>query len=357
MPQRNVLRRAPDLHYRHFPSLPWHLREEFLTHVRTTSQPETFPGLHPGPLDKDEPFQIVAPFVIKATNRPEGDRAPCPMCHHPNKYLHGRLVYLPRLEALAAIGCECADKVTAKAAADEYRALRDQQQGEEYLLSHLHLVHSQLRVLTRALPLAQELRRMCRIIQNKGSGIRAQLAQVNRNGGRLVLVEQLSEDTAATGPRGFGGAGSRDTRDVDIGLLAGSTALIRDYDPVGELKKIEVRIAPFALSRSPEETLQLLVTVEPKEVAVMWVQLREAAQAYSRFQDRIADAVAFFEQDNLQRLAAWASHRLQPHQFIVEVVVERGLRVLRMRGLGADVRVVIDPLIWQRPPDWAKPPV
>lgn len=355
MPPRPMPQNAHAPSFRHFTSAPWYLREAFLDHVRRTSEPETFAGLHPGPLAKNEPFDIMAPFEVEAARRPNGDRAPCPMCHHPNKYLHGRLVYLRRLQAIAAIGCECADKETNRAALDGYLLRQEREQRDRYLLDHLHLVPAALAAIRLATPIASEVGRICRLLRNKGGGMRELLAYVNRNGGRLLLVEELHGDLAATGPRGFGSSGGRNTRDIDCGLLAGSTALLGGYDPVGELTRIRIRIEPFGFSRSPEQTLDHLSTAPDRDVAAAFIQLREAAHAYDRFQRRLVDAVSFFEQGNLQRVANWGAHPLQPHQFIVEVVTERGLRVLRMRGLGADVRAVLEPVIWQRPPDWPKP--
>src|SRR5258708_3269815 len=76
-----------------------YLVEEFLAHIRQTGQPETFPGLHPGPIAKTEPFLLLRPFEIHRRKRPKGNLAPCPMCQ-PNKYLRGSLIYLPDLELL-----------------------------------------------------------------------------------------------------------------------------------------------------------------------------------------------------------------------------------------------------------------
>jgi hypothetical protein len=73
-----------------------YLIDEFIAHIRETAQPETFPGLHPGPIAKTEPFLTLKPFHIDRKKRSARDKAPCPMCQ-PNKYLSGNLIYIPRL--------------------------------------------------------------------------------------------------------------------------------------------------------------------------------------------------------------------------------------------------------------------
>lgn len=355
MPQRQH-RLAPTVpEFRRFPTQPWHLKADFLDHVRSTGEPETFPGIHPGPLSKSEPFQIIVPFDVDAAKRPNGDWAPCPMCRHPNKYLSGRFVYLPRLQAVAAIGCECANVENSKAAINEYRAHLDRRQDEEYLLDNLHLVPSCVRVLNDAMPIAVEVRRICRIFKNKGAAIRDRLARISRGGGRLVLSEEISEDLAATGPRGFGSGGGRDTRDIELGFLKGSTALLREYDPVKELQRIATSLAPLQLSSSDVETLELLLSAPPREIALVATRIREAAKAYERFRERLHDAAAFFATDNLQLIATWGRHPLQPDQFTLELLSERGLQVLHVDGTAAYVKAVISPLIWQEPEPWPSP--
>lgn len=46
--------------FRLFKDMPGqYLIDEFLAHLRTTAEPESFAGIHPGPLDKTEPFRIT----------------------------------------------------------------------------------------------------------------------------------------------------------------------------------------------------------------------------------------------------------------------------------------------------------
>lgn len=352
MPQRHQRHAPPVPQFRRFPTQPWHLKADFLAHVRNTGEPETFPGIHPGPLSKSEPFQIIVPFDVDATKRPNGDWAPCPMCRHPNKYLSGRFVYLPRLQAISAIGCECANVENSKAAVREYRAHLDRTKGENYLLENLHLVPSCMRVVENAMPTAIEIRRICRLFKNKGAPIRDRLAQISRDGGRLLLSEEIPDDLAATGPRGFGSSGGRDTRDVELGLLKGSTALLREYDPAKELQRIATSLAPLQLSSSDDETLELLLRAPPREITLVATRIREAAKAYERFRERLHDATAFFANDNLQLIAAWGRHPLQPDQFTLELLSERGLQVLHLDGTASYMKAVISPLIWLEPEPW-----
>ena len=147
--------------FRLFRSMPGdHVCEEFLAHVATTGEPESFPGIHPGPLDKAEPFRKLATFAIERQKRSGRDMAYCPMCHQPNKYIEGSFVYLTRLEAVAAIGHECASKENRVAAEKDYRARRDQRAEEDHLLVDLPLVARKLEVLRRVRPAAVEALRV-----------------------------------------------------------------------------------------------------------------------------------------------------------------------------------------------------
>src|SRR5687767_14873007 len=101
--------------------------EEVRDHTRRTQQPETFPGLHPGPLPRTAQFIKLARIEVDRMKRPALDQVPCPMCQ-PNKFLKGFLVYFPELEAAAVIGHCCAVKEAREAADREYaqRSRRDE---------------------------------------------------------------------------------------------------------------------------------------------------------------------------------------------------------------------------------------
>jgi len=180
--------------------------EQFLNHIKNAGQPETFPGLHPGPLEKDEEFIKLKPFAIDRKKRPERDKAPCPMCHQTNKFLAGDLAYFPRLEAVAAIGHCCAAKEIREAAEREYKVRTTRDAEEELLLQKLPLVSAYLGVLERARLSAIEAERAFRQFRKGASGIHRQLRAVKNAGGRLIVVERIENEVTASGPAGYGGA-------------------------------------------------------------------------------------------------------------------------------------------------------
>lgn len=341
------------LPFREIPARKSYFVEEFLAHVKRTGQPETFHGLHLGPLDKNEPFRKIAPIEIEGRRRPDGARAPCPMCHHPNKFLKGWLVYLPNLQAVAAIGCECAGKETLAAADREYRSRRDCEQEENYLLDHLPLVPSQLALVARVQPAAVEALRVHRRFRNTGEPFIRQLRAVKQRGGQLIVSEEITGSTAAVGPRGFQGTNGGNTRDVVFGPLAGTTALIRDYNPVSELNRIAAALCRHDKQSTEELALAYVVTLDSAARHKVYVELTEAAEAYERFRRRLIDFTAFFTPDNIARIQAWASHTA--HQpFETSRTAQRGITIVSMRRGNYQFKVTLKDPLRMEIPNWPK---
>ena len=216
-----------------------YLAEEFLAHISTTGVPESFRGIHPGPLDKTEPFRKLATFSIDRLKRPDGDMAYCPMCHQPNKYLEGAFVYLTEMKAVAAIGHECAAKENRAAADKEYRARRDQRAEEDYLLANLPHVAHKMNAIRAVRPAAAEALRVFRLLRKDAPDAVRQLRAIKQKGARLTVAETIDAKLADIGPSGFKGSSGKQTRDVVFGSLAGTTAVINDFNPVAELNRIE----------------------------------------------------------------------------------------------------------------------
>lgn len=232
--------------YRRFPERPGsYLVDPFLRHIRRTGQPETFEGIHPGPLPKDSPFQKLTPFKIKATTRQDGQYAPCPMCT-PDKFLSGFLIWLPELQAIAAIGHCCAGKDVLAAADREYEARTRRDREDDYLLAVLPCIPQRLSALATMEPAAKEALRLYREIR-RADAFQALLRHEKvAHGGRLFLVEEIKGEIASMGPVGFRGRdhGSLNIREIDFGFMRGMIALTSDFNPVRELERIRKTIAP-----------------------------------------------------------------------------------------------------------------
>jgi hypothetical protein len=325
--------------------------DEFLAHVRETGRPETFPGLHPGPIANTEPFFTLKPFSIDRKKRPPRNKAPCPMCQ-PNKYLNGSLSYFPQLEAVAAVGHCCAAKENREAASREYRqrTLRDEQ--ETYLLAHIPLVPDFLSVIQRTRPAASEARRIYRHFRKRGVEFHRELHPIKMVNGRLSVSEQIEGEIAAVGPAGFRSPGSRvNIREIEFGTLGGMIALNRDYNPVGELDRIESRLRPHNHAKNEDDILEYITAMTPQIRLATTVQLREARNHYSKFQARMANFCAFFAPENLGRIHNWASHPARPERFQVSLT---GNRCTFRSRLSACV-IVLDPILWTYDYPWPEP--
>src|SRR3954452_15276463 len=96
----------PEIHEEQVPFYERHPRrpapifvDRVMEHVAKTGHPETFAGMHPGPIASDEIFEILREVIVPLLKREDGRRAPCPMCQ-PNKFADGRLVWFSRLQAI-----------------------------------------------------------------------------------------------------------------------------------------------------------------------------------------------------------------------------------------------------------------
>src|SRR5205085_1967341 len=77
--------------------------DEVLAHLRERAEPETCELLFRNRIAKTTKFLIVRRVELDGKKRPEGDRAPCPMCTA-NRFLSGALVYIPDMQCCAVIG-------------------------------------------------------------------------------------------------------------------------------------------------------------------------------------------------------------------------------------------------------------
>jgi hypothetical protein len=327
------------------------LINKFMAHIRETGQPETFPGLYCATIAKTEPFLILKRFDIDRKKRPARDKAACPMCQ-PNKYLSGTLIYIPRLLAIAAIGHCCADKDNLAASSREYRERTERDEQETYLLAHVPLVPACLSVIEKARPAAREARRVYRHFRTRGAEFQRELRLVKMNSGRLTVSEQIEGETAAFGPAGFRSPTTNvNIREVEFGTLRGMIALNTQYDPVGELDRIQSRLRTHNHAETEDAYLEYIAEMTPLPRRAATVQLREAANHYSKFQARIADFCAFFTPENLRRIHDWASHPARAQRFEVSLTGTR----CTFRSRSTSCSMVLDPVLWAYHHPWPKP--
>ncbi len=327
-----------------------YLIEEFLGHIRHTGQPETFPGLHHGPIAKTESFSLLRRFDIDRSKRPDGDLAPCPMCQ-PNKYLRGSLIYLPNLRAVAAIGHCCADKENLAAADRDYRERIEGDFEDDYLIAHIPLIPAYLSVVERVRPAAREVERIYRSLRNAGKSFQRPLRLVKKVGGLLALDEQLRVSADMAGPAGFRSRTSIINQRIEFGFLRGMIALGSDYDPVRELNRIVTAVQSYNHGETDDALLDYVTALDAQSRHAATIKLREAGTGYLKFQDRIADFCNFFTPENIQLLNQWASHPVNPHRFETYFVGNK----CTFRRPGEYWSILLDPIIyaWEFP--WPTP--
>lgn len=322
-----------------------YLAEEFLAHISTTGVPESFRGIHPGLLDKTEPFRKLAAFSIDRMKRPDGDMAYCPMCHQPNKYLEGAFVYLTNLKAVAAIGHECAARENRAAADKDYRARRDQRTEEDYLLGNLPHVGLKMNVIVAVRPAAAEALRVFRLFRKDAPDAVRQLRAIKQKGARLTVTETIDAKLAEIGPSGFKGSSGKQTRDVVFGSLAGTTAVINDFNPVAELNRIEAVLKVFPPCGSEEDALEAICRMPGAERKWATTRLRQTDIDFRKFQARMADFCAFFTAENIARIDAWTQHPEHPSRFRIKRAEQQGSVILSISSYEDRFRAVIAPVV------------
>lgn len=329
--------------------------DEFLAHVRSKAEPESFAGIHPGPLDKAEPFRKLASFSVDRRKRANGDMAYCPMCHQPNKFLEGAFVYLPRLQAVAAIGHECAAKETRAAAERDYRERRDRQIEEDYLLGNLPHVPAKLAAIEKVRPAAAEALRVFRLLRRDAPATLRQLRAVKQQGARLTVAETIADNIVAIGPSGFKGSNGRQTRDIVFGLLVGTTAVINDYNPVAELDRIEQVLKLYAGFPTEEAALNAICNMTDSERKWARNGLIKTDDAFRKFQRRIEDFCAFFSAANIGRIGAWANHPEHPAPFKITRAEEAAAVSITIRNSNDRFYASLAPAIGAHQADWPFP--
>ncbi|HEY3909815.1 MAG TPA: hypothetical protein VGM07_07985 [Stellaceae bacterium] len=327
-----------------------YLIEEFLAHIRSTGQPETFPGLHRGPIAKTEPFSLLKRFEIDRRKRPDGDLAPCPMCQ-PNKYLRGSLVYLSDLRAVAAIGHCCADKENLAIADREYRERIARDLEDDYLIAHIPLISAYLSVVARVRPAAREAERIYRSFRNAGASFQRPLRLLKKVGGLLALDEQLQVPADIAGPAGFRSRARIINQKIEFGFLRGMIALSSDYDPVRELDRIITAVRLYNHGETDNALLDYVTGLDPQSRRVATIKLREAGIGYSKFQNRIADFCNFFTPANIGLLNKWASHPVNPYRFEAYLNDSR----CTFRRHGEYWSILLDPILYACESPWPTP--
>lgn len=335
--------------------------ERFKQHVEKTGEPESFEGLYYQKISKDEEFVKLAGFVVSPKKRRDGKKADCPMCS-PNKYFEGLLVYLPRLEAVAAIGHCCANKENMAKAKAEYDRKVKSDIEIEYLLQNIPLVPSCVSICDSLMPCATQANITYREFKRSKAGVWKALSGLKKIGGRLYVTEEISRNpTLEGGPSGLRGRGSNaaDTRDIDFGALQGLTVFNSSFDPVGGLKCIMDLLSAFDHGKDEDDALSYVADLESNidELDYAFDALHGAGKLFRKLRSELEDYSRFFLTDNLARLAGWMSHELNNSPLTLNFREERGIKTLSFRnrasaGSTTSCNLVVQPALWDYQHDW-----
>jgi hypothetical protein len=292
------------------------LFRELEAHVAATGQPETFPGIHPGPLSKDEPFTRLGKVELDPLKRPEGDFAPCPMCHSPNKFRTGWFVYLTNLKAVAVIGNECAAKDTRTSAEREWKDRQERQREESHMERLIPLLPSWLRTFETAAPTVAAMSKLLKGFRRVGQAFLKALSGAAKDSGLLVVHEIIK---GKDGPRGFRTTGSsEDTREIPVGQIRGLGALSTRFNPQSDLDHL-IALARLHVQPSPEAELEYITAVGPARRDACRDLLKVERQ-YPTLVKEVENCREFFTVENLAVVTEWGAHPLASLRFELKVV-------------------------------------
>lgn len=284
-------------------------------HIARTGQPESQEDLFQGRLDKSESFLRLKKISIDVKLRPEGDLAPCPRCHSPNKFKDGWLVYLPERGAAAVVGNECASGEAQDAADREWEAREQRRKDEDYLLAavpQLHQCLAQIKLLLDVAGPAGELARRLRI---DGKDYYARLRAARAQGGRLTVTQVLSGDS--DGPRGLRTTSSSyDTAEHDVGTLRGLVLLSPSFAPDRDLKEIGETLKMFA-QRDDTAAFDFVAHLKPSELNKTAATLKAAERRAVSVTKDLEDCRQFLSEGNIQVLNEWGQHPYADFRFTV----------------------------------------
>jgi len=343
----NGLLDADAARYRQFPTRPSGIFiKAVVDHIKATGQPETFNGLYHGKLPKDAKYQILWKIIIDGKKRPNADMAPCPMCT-PNRFLDGVLAWFPDLQIAAVIGHCCADH--ANDAEREFKIAELKRREEDYLLACLPHLDAKAIVIDNLRSAADEALRIYRIFRKRCPGIQQHLREIKqRNGGRLRVTEVLrsNEDEKGQdyfGPAGFRGRGGSEaeTRDHDLGIMKGRTALIRDYNPIKELDHIKRLLESYVFTGDENNALEFIVTMTDRQRHAAVAIMQEIDSHYVKFILRLKDFESFFSRENVEQLCRYGNHPHNHFPFDAKYETIRGRPRITFRHRGHECQVII----------------
>ena len=315
------------------PAFAEYVRAQFKAH----QQPELIIELWHDRIETNEEFDILCEVAVDPSKRPEQDYAPCPMCQ-PNKFIYGRLCYFPQLQCCAIIGHCCADQQQRAGAERRFREQRTRDFHEDYFLRALPLIPRKLEIIAAVRPKAEEALRLHKKFHKDANRLMTLLREVAKDNGGRLRVQFEVELRAAANDKSL--ASSRFERLVDAndwGVLAGLTALRSKYDPVLELNAMATALTRGDVGVDDEQILEKIIGMSPNDRTWTYTVLKRVDDnQWPKFEAKLNDFCAFFEHDNLQRLARWGQDPKNRSPIaVVDRMLTLGVRQIELAGAGS----------------------
>lgn len=328
--------------------------DEFGKHVKATGCPETYPGLYQDKIARDAEFKLLRKFSIDRKKRPNGDMAFCPRCGHEDKFLHGDLAWFPKLQVCAAIGHCCASHEARADAEREFKWREKLRYEEDYLLAALPLLGRQFEIIQELKPDCAEALRIYRQFRLQAMPAHSDLRRLkDQFSGHLMVTSVIGGAPEAdqerqndyVGPAGFRGKGryNVDTRDTDLGLMAGLVALNKDFNPVKELTDIERMVASFDLRPGEAAALDFIISMSNEQRRAAVAILQSSARKFRQLVERLDEFWSFFSPDNLAAIQRYAEHPDAVFYVNIERQITGGKTIVRISNRNFSCRLVYAP--------------
>lgn len=283
-------------------------------HIARTGQPETHPGLFRERLDKAEQFLQLKKITIDTRLRPEGDKAPCPRCHSPNKFKDGWLVYLPERGVAAVVGNECATGEEQAAAKREWEVREQQRKDTDYLLAVVPRLSEWLVEIEQLLIVAAPAEDFARKLRSEGKAYYDKLRAARARDGRLTVTQVL--EAGREGPRGLRTSGSTyETAEHDAGTLRGHSLVSPAFAPVRALQDAAGLIRRFARDDEMAAIDFLADDLDDSGRNKAASELKAAARRVRAVASDLENCRQFLSDENLRTLDGWGQHPYADFQF------------------------------------------
>lgn len=319
--------------YRRFKDRPSQVFIDHVSdHIDRTGQPETHIGLFRGRLDRAEPFLRLKKINIDTRLRPEGDRAPCPRCHSPNKFKDGWLVYLTERGAAAVVGIECATGEAQAAADREWEAREQRRNDENYLLEVVPKLPQWLSQIDRLLIVAEPVAEFASKLRGEGKEYFERLRNARSRDGRLSVTQVLKGDRE--GPRGLRTTGSTyETAEHHVGTLMGRSLINPALAPTRGLREVANAIRAFACD-DDDAAFHFVADMEDGQRNKAAAELKAAAGRARSIAGELEDCRLFLSDENLGALDAWGQHPYADFRFSAKLLSpeQSGHRRFEFRG-------------------------